>query len=204
MIENSNTTHTENKENEAGSQSIGYHLWEVIKFFVFALIIVAPIRMFIAQPFIVQGASMDPTFATGQYLIIDEISYRFEDPKRGDVIVLKYPKDPSKFFIKRIIGLPGETLIIKGGVVSVKGETLKDTAAILEPYVFHTKTDRSDDEIIELGEEEYYVMGDNRAASLDSRTWGTLPEGLIVGRAFIRLFPFDKIDISPGQNFDVE
>ncbi|MCK5027000.1 MAG: signal peptidase I [Candidatus Pacebacteria bacterium] len=190
------------------SHGMTYHIWEVIKFFFLALIIVAPIRFFIAQPFIVHGASMDPTFATGQYLIIDEISYRFEEPKRGDVVVLRYPKEPNKFFIKRIIGLPGETLTIKNGNVTITDKNTEIPFAIEEPYVIHTKTDHSDDEIIELSNtesnREYYVMGDNRAASLDSRSWGTLPERLIVGKALIRLFPFDKIDIFPGQNFAVE
>ncbi len=207
MLKDNNTTHKQIKEKE-GLHGVGYHVWEIIKFFVLALIIVAPIRFFIAQPFIVQGASMDPTFATGQYLIIDEISYRFEEPKRGDVIVLRYPKDPSKFFIKRIVGLPGETLTIKNGNVSVTGKNTEVPLIIEEPYVIHTKTGHTDDEVIELNDtksnREYYVMGDNRAASLDSRSWGTLPERLIVGRAAVRLFPFSKINLFPGQNFDSE
>ena len=83
-------------------------IWETVKFAIFALVIVLPIRIYIAQPFIVSGSSMDPTFDNGHYLIVDQLSYRFEKPKRGEVIIFKYPNDPSKFFIKRIIGLPGE------------------------------------------------------------------------------------------------
>src|SRR3990167_9889845 len=105
---------------EAKGQKIGSSLLDTIKFIVLALIIVTPIRMFIAQPFIVNGSSMDPTFATGQYLIVDEISYRFNEPKRGDVIVLRYPRDPKKFFINRIVGLPGDTVEIQEGVVTIK------------------------------------------------------------------------------------
>lgn len=184
---------------------------EVAKFFLLALIIVIPIRYFVAQPYIVQGASMEPTFETNQYIIVDELSYRFEKPKRGDVIVLKYPKDTSKFFIKRVIGLPGETLTIKDGVVSIKNPTTNTTTTLNEPYIVFSKTDPADDETITLkedrnnpGNDEYYVMGDNRAASSDSRAWGTLPERLIVGRTMIRLFPFGEIGLFPGQGFQYD
>ena len=83
---------------------------EIIRFAVIALIIVIPIRMFVAQPFIVSGASMEETFQSGEYLIVDQVSYHLHNPARGDVIVFRYPKDPSKYFIKRIIGLPGDTI----------------------------------------------------------------------------------------------
>src|SRR3989338_9340260 len=95
--------------------------WETVRFIFIALLIVIPIRLFIAQPFIVSGASMDPTFTDGQYLIVDEVSYRFNEPIRGDVIIFKYPKDPKKYFIKRIIGLPRHTVSIdEKGNVSVR------------------------------------------------------------------------------------
>lgn len=195
---------TYSKTQQNGLSPFG-HVWEVVKFFLLALIIVAPIRFFVAQPFIVQGKSMDPTFETGQYLIIDELSYNFEKPERGDVIVLRYPKDTSKYFIKRVIGLPGETLTISGGTVTIT--TKKGEAVVLEePYVTFEKTNSTDNETIELKDykesdanDEYFVMGDNRSASLDSRVWGTLPERLIVGRAYVRLFPFNAIDYLPGQ-----
>lgn len=188
-----------------GDQGVRYHIWETLKFFLLAIIIVAPIRFFIAQPFIVQGESMDPTFASGQYLIIDELTYHFEDPQRGDVIVLRYPKDPKKFFIKRIIGLPGDTLTIKDGQISITNDRSEETLVLDEPYVTFEKTDSSDDRTITLlidkenpNNNEYFVMGDNRARSLDSRSWGTLPERLIVGRTLVRLYPFDEITAFPG------
>lgn len=176
----------------------GYVIWEVIKFFILAIIIVAPIRFFIAQPFIVQGSSMDPTFADGQYLIVDEITYRFDDPKRGDVIVLRYPEKPSLFFIKRLIGLPGDTLTLKNGIVSIITEEDPEPFVLDEPYVVYPKTDNKYDRTITLGDEEYFVMGDNRASSSDSREWGTLPENLIVGRTMLRLFPIDTAAFFPG------
>ncbi len=171
-------------------------IWEIVKFSILAAVIVLPIRAFIAQPFIVNGRSMDPTFATGQYLIVDEISYRFEDPKRGDVIVLKYPRNPSKFFIKRIVGLPNETIEIKEGIVRIKTKTNPDGFQLTEPYVEFKKSDTITKE---LDDTEYFVMGDNRAESLDSRAWGSVPEKLIVGKAFLRLFPIASADVMPGS-----
>ena len=179
-------------------QSTGSYVWEVVKFFILAVVIVAPIRFFVAQPFIVQGNSMDPTFADGQYLIVDEITYRFDEPKRGDVIVLRYPKNPKNFFIKRIIGLPKDTLTIKNGVVSITTEKSSESFILDEPYITFSKTDGNDDKTVALKESEYFVMGDNRANSSDSRTWGVLPEDLITGRAILRLLPISTATFFPG------
>lgn len=171
-------------------------LTEIIEFAFIALLIVIPVRYFIAQPFIVSGASMESTFHSGEYLIIDQLSYRLDDPKRGDVIVFRYPQDPSKFFIKRIIGIPGDTIDIQGNAVTI---TPKDgeTISLDEPYVKSMAENTSLTEI--LGEREYFVMGDNRDASSDSRVWGVLQKEKIIGRAFVRLFPFTEADILPGE-----
>ncbi len=141
--------------------------WELVRFVAIAVLIVVQIRIWVAQPFIVNGASMAPTFATGDYLIVDEFSYHFRQPKKGEVIVFRYPLSPSIFFIKRVIGVPGSTLEIGG-------------------------------KKIKIGKKEYFVEGDNREASFDSRSWGTVPEKLIVGRAFVRLWPFSKLGLFPG------
>ena len=111
---------------------------------------------------------MEPTFQNGNYLIVDEISYHLRAPKKNEVVIFRYPKDPSKFFIKRIIGLPGES-------VTENGKTTF------------------------LDNDEYFVMGDNRDASSDSRIWGPVKEDLIIGRAFIRLWPLNEIEINPGK-----
>lgn len=170
-------------------------IWETIKFAIVAFVIVWPIRAFVAQPFIVSGSSMVPTFENSQYLIVDQISYRFEDPKRGDVIVFRYPNDTSKFFIKRIIGLPGETIMIDGSKVSI---TTKDGEKVTldEPYV---ENESKNSMKVETSETEYFVMGDNRAASSDSRYWGNLDKHYLVGKAFIRLLPFDAFGVNPGH-----
>jgi signal peptidase I len=169
---------------------------ELLKFAIIAVIIVAPIRLFVAKPFIVSGASMDPTFATGQYLIVDELSYHFESPKRGEVIVFKYPKDPSQYFIKRIIGLPGETVHITGGNVSIT-KTDGTTVPLTESYV--KNIGNGADMVVTLPPGQYFVMGDNRPESSDSRYWGELPRANIVGRAFVRLLPVNEIGIFPGK-----
>lgn len=171
-------------------------LVEIIRFTLIALVVVVPIRMFVAQPFIVQGASMDPTFATGQYLIVDQLSYYFEEPQRGEVIIFRYPKDPSKFFIKRIIGVPGDTLKIDGNVVTISNAAHPDGIVISEPYV---REMRPDTVLVEtLGDHEYFVMGDNRNASSDSRVWGVLRDNFIIGRALVRLLPMETLGLFPG------
>lgn len=170
---------------------------EIVRFALLALLIVLPIRIFVAQPFIVSGASMESTFSTGQYLIVDQLTYHFEKPQRGEVIVFRYPKDPSKFFIKRIIGIPGDTIDIDGNKVTVTNIEHPDGMLLEEAYVLNMKPNTTLTE--SLGEDEYFVMGDNRDASSDSRTWGVLHHDKIIGRAFLRLFPFAKIGVFPGK-----
>lgn len=163
-------------------------LWDVIRIVVLALAVVIPIRYFIFQPFFVQGQSMDPNFATGDYLIVDEISYRFLSPQRGDVIVFKYPHDPSKRYIKRVIGLPGETLEIKDGKVMIFNE--KGTEVLNESTYLPSGTQTLGNIKVTLSESEYFVLGDNRSVSSDSRRWGTLPRNDIIGRVLFRAWPF--------------
>jgi signal peptidase I len=172
---------------------------EIIRFTLFALLIVLPIRLFIAQPFIVSGASMDPTFETGEYLIVDQLSYRIDNPKRGEVVIFKYPKDETKYFIKRIIGLPGETVELEGTKVTIKNKDNPEGFALTEPYITE-RNEKEDNMIVKLTDGQYFVMGDNRRQSSDSRAWGTLPRGNIIGTPFVRLFPVNKIGVFPGNN----
>lgn len=171
---------------------------EIVRFSLVALLIVLPIRIFIAQPFIVSGASMETTFSTGQYLIVDQLTYHLEEPTRGEVIIFRYPKDPSKFFIKRIIGIPGDTISITGRDVTLINATHPNGVLLDENYVLDMKPSAALTET--LGENEYFVMGDNRDASSDSRAWGVLQRDKIVGRAFLRLFPFSQIGVFPGKH----
>lgn len=169
---------------------------DFIKFAVITILIVVPIRMYVAQPFIVNGASMSPTFETGQYLIVDQFTYHFDHPKRGDVIIFKFPQDTSKFFIKRVVGLPGEKVVIDAGTVTITKKDGSEEVVLEEPYIEFNRNSYSE---TQLDDDEYYVMGDNREASLDSRIWGPLKEKYIVGRAYTRLLPIGEIDFMPGK-----
>lgn len=170
--------------------------WDLLKFAIIALAVVIPIRMWIAQPFVVSGESMSPTFDNGQYLIVDEISYILGTAHRGDVVIFRYPGDTKRFFIKRIIGLPNEKITIANGEVTITNQDHPDGFKMTEPYInekefaggeYTTKAD------------EYFVMGDNRNRSSDSRTWGVLPQKLMIGKAFLRLLPVSTISYLPGN-----
>lgn len=174
---------------------------EFIEFIVITALIVLPLRFFIAQPFIVSGASMDTTFVDGQYLIVDELSYRFNEPERGDVVIFRYPETPtpgvkSTFYIKRIIGLPGETVIADGTKTTIINKDHPQGFVLNEPYVSSISDRRAQ---ATLGAGEYFVMGDNRLVSSDSRIWGVMKKDHIVGRAIVRLFPFNTASIFPGK-----
>ena len=171
-------------------------LLEILRFSLIALIIVVPIRMFVAQPFIVSGASMEQTFHTGEYLIVDQLTYHARTAKRGEVVVFRYPKDPSKFFIKRVIGVPGDTIAIEGNTVRITNAAYPNGFILDEPYIAKMTPGPAITET--LGEREYFVMGDNRDQSSDSRVWGVLQEDRIVGRAYVRLFPPREFDYLPG------
>jgi signal peptidase I len=162
--------------------------WEVTKVVIISLAIIIPVRYFLIQPFYVKGASMEPNFNNFEYLIIDELSYRFNEPERGDVVVLRNPQRPSQFFIKRIIGLPGETVEIDSRKVFINGDRLDETAYLdKDLQTFGNQT-------VTLGEDEFFVMGDNRNESLDSRVFGPITRDDIVGRTWIRAWPITRLD----------
>jgi signal peptidase I len=161
-----------------------------------SLLMVFLVRTFVAQPFVVNGASMEPTFHTNEYLIVDQVSYEIGSPKRGEVIIFKYPLIPSRYFIKRVIALPGETIKISGTKVEIKKVNSTEFITLDEPYIEFEKESFVE---MTLADDEYFVMGDNRMASLDSRSWGPLKESFIVGKAFVRLFPPSKVDFLPGS-----
>jgi signal peptidase I len=192
--ENASVSENNNSQNKKGS------FWgEIIKFTIIAVVVVVPFRMFIAQPFIVSGASMYPSFKDGEYLIVDQISLQFEEPKRDDVVIFRYPKDPSTFFIKRVIGLPGEKVSIKSGVITIKNKANPKGFTLSDSYVEESKKKHDDLDEKELSDKEYFVMGDNRGGSFDSREWGPVSENLIVGRPLFRVLPVSRIGIFPGE-----
>jgi signal peptidase I len=176
-------------------------IMEIIRFALIALLIVVPIRMFIAQPFIVSGASMEETFQSGEYLIVDQVTYHLHSPQRGDVVVFRYPRDPSKFFIKRVIGVPGDTVTIDDTTVRISNEAFPNGFILEEPYIAEMEQGINLTE--KLGDREYFVMGDNRDHSSDSRAWGVLQEERIIGRAYLRLFPPQSFAYLPGAVNDI-
>ena len=185
------------KEQKKQVSGFGYwvnFVWEILKIIFISLAIIVPIRYFLIQPFFVQGASMEPNFFDGDYLIVDEISYRFEEPQRGDVVIFKYPLDPSQFFIKRIIGLPGETVRIEDGRVFIFGGQTKEKIILNESDYLKESYTAGNFEVA-LKDGEYFVLGDNRGASSDSRKWGPLPRKFIIGKAWIRAWPFPRFKV---------
>jgi signal peptidase I len=173
-----------------------WNLWEFVKFLLITTAIVLPIRFYVAQPFVVSGESMFPTFKNGQYLIVDQISYNLGKPERGDVAIFKFPQDTSKYFIKRVVGLPGETVEVKGKDVYITPKGSTEKIKLEEPYI---ELEREVYETTNLEDAEYFVMGDNRLQSYDSRFWGPLDEKYLVGRALVRLLPVNSISYLPGK-----
>jgi signal peptidase I len=169
-------------------------VFEVVKVVIISLAIIIPVRYFLIQPFYVKGASMEPSFYDHEYLIIDELTYRFREPERGEIVVFKYPNDPSQYFIKRLVGLPGEKVEIKDGAVYIYTADTNRKVKLDESYLeAGTETLASKEGIVELGSDEYFVLGDNRNYSKDSRSFGALKRSFVVGRVILRGWPFNRI-----------
>ena len=174
---------------------------ELIEVVAISLAIILPIRYFLVQPFYVKGASMEPNFFDHEYLIIDELSYRFHEPIRGEIVVFRYPRDPKEFFIKRVIGLPGETVEIAGGKVKIYNNEhpngfLVDEQSYQEQVTMGTQT-------VTLKAGQYYLLGDNRAVSLDSRIFGPVDRSMLIGRVWLRGYPLDRFRVfeTPKYSF---
>lgn len=187
--------HLEDKYNAPMSDTGKGLLKDLFTLAFLIVVVVIPIRMFIISPFVVDGESMHPTFKNLDYLIVDEIVYAFTAPARGDVVVFRYPGNPSVFYIKRIIGLPGEVVAINRGVItitSLSGEVqqLKESYIVNDDATYTKK--------VTLNPGEYFVLGDNRPNSSDSRVWGPLPRKNIVGRVDLRLLPIKESGFWPG------
>lgn len=161
-----------------------------------AAAVALPIRYFVAQPFIVRGASMEPNFYNREYLVIDELTYFLREPQRGEVIVFRYPLNPKEYFIKRVIGLPGETVEIRDNGIFVINAEHPDGIQLDEPYLPPEFSLRGTVRFI-LGSDEYAVLGDNRLSSSDSRNWGPLERKLITGRAVFRAWPVQRFGVLP-------
>jgi signal peptidase I len=169
---------------------MGSFLWELLRLAGAAFVIMLLFRVFIAEPFIVSGSSMVPTYHNQEYLVVNKLGYNFKDPQRGDVIVFRYPKDPKEYFIKRVIGLPGETVRIEAGHVVISNAENPTGKKLDEPYLPNQNVTFGRTDSVTLGSDEYFVLGDNRLASSDSRVWGILPRSDIIGKTWLRVYPF--------------
>jgi signal peptidase I len=173
---------------------------EIAQIAILALVIILITRHFLILPFIVKGASMEPNFHDNEYLIVDEVTYRFREPVRGEIVVFHPPGNEGQYYIKRIIGLPGERVELKEGKITIYNATYPSGVTLPEEYLTEVTGGRDS---VTLGEGQYYVMGDNRDASLDSRSFGAVPKGNIVGRVWIRGLPLEKAGtfMAPVYNY---
>ena len=191
MIEINNEEESKIQQVPNAKSDILAFVWETIKVIIISLAIILPIRYYLVQPFFVKGASMEPNFEDGDYLLVDELSYHFHVPERGDVVVFRYPVDTSQFFIKRIIGLPDETVEIKDNTVKIYNKNKPSGFVLNESYLAPEQRTLGNS-VIKLDDNEYFVLGDNRIQSSDSRRWGSVNKSFITGRAFLRPWPFGK------------
>jgi signal peptidase I len=205
-----------NQENQLAqeknsSYGVGGFFLELIKIVFWAFLIIIPVRIFLFQPFFVQGASMEPNFENNQYLIINEFGYKktevgvpgknffsvepFKKIERGDVVVFRYPKNRSQFFIKRIIGLSGEKIEIKNNFITVYNAEKSEGFILDEKNYLSENVRTSGDLVLKLNENEYFVMGDNRMFSSDSRYWGPVAASDIIGKVMLRAWPLDHLAV---------
>jgi len=194
-----------NKINPGGESRIVNFLsfvFDLVKTFVIVMLIAFAIRYFMIQPFVVDGNSMLPNFINNEYLIAEKLSYDFKQPSRGDVLIFRYPKNPEVIYIKRVIGLPGEQVTIKDNKVYIASSANSEQKELTENYlppITETKTSeelaKNQEFKILLNENEFFVLGDNRGHSSDSREWGVLPRANIIGRVWLTVTPIERFKL---------
>lgn len=191
-----------NPGGQSRSSSFFSFLWDLLKTFIVVMLVAFAIRYFVIQPFVVDGDSMLPNFINNEYLIAEKISYDFQVPRRGDIVIFRYPKNPQIIYIKRVIGLPGEVVEIKENKVFIAPSPNDQLRALTEDYLSSSvKTEALISEAEEkspkvvLANNEFFVMGDNREHSSDSREWGVLPKANIIGRVWITVTPLDRFKL---------
>ncbi len=194
---------TSNSDLDGATPKVALNFFlELVQVVAISLAIIIPVRYFLIQPFYVKGASMEPNFFDHEYLIIDEISYRFSEPERGDILVFHYPNEPKNYFIKRLVGLPGETVEVANGQVKIyndeypNGIVLDESKYLNDSYTAQTRRDT-------LKTDEYFVLGDNRASSLDSRFFGPIQEYEVVGRVWVRGWPLDRWKVFNNPDYNL-
>lgn len=199
------------RDTELQDLGLGGLLLEMVKVFLLAVVVIIPVRVFLFQPFFVQGSSMEPNFEDGQYLVISEFGYKqtafnlgdnlrftvdpFKTIERQDVTVFRYPKNPDQFFIKRVIGLPGETVEVRRGKVIITNALYPDGFSLDESAYLGPGVLTQDMPKVALKDDEYFVMGDNRMFSYDSRAIGAIRKEYIIGRVLLRAWPVEQFSL---------
>jgi signal peptidase I len=172
------------------------HMWkEWGEPFVVAALIAIVIRTFLLGPYKIPTGSMRPTLLERDRIFVDKITYRFRAPERGDIIVFKYPDDPKKDFVKRLIAFGGEEVVIQEGDVFINGELFSELVDVPR-YYYYNRNDWSfgkEGQAIDVPENSFFVLGDNSNQSSDSRNWGFVPEQNLIGRAFLIWWPWNRV-----------
>lgn len=203
MEEPTPTTETP-KPAESGSDFLRFTA-ELIKTALIVCVLAFTIRVYVLQPFIVEGSSMFPQFHDRDYLLVDKLSYRLHEPRRGDIVVFRYPKDPALNYVKRVIGLPGETVHIENSTVTIINSENPDGFVLDEPYVqagnktFVNSVDGKAE--FKVPGDAYFVLGDNRMGSSDSREWGEMPKEDMIGRVLVQVLPVDRFSLVPHASY---
>lgn len=177
-------------------------LVEVLEIVLVTIGAVVIIRTFLVQPFLVSGGSMEHTFENGDYLLVDQLTYRVRQPERGEVVVFRSPNDAKTYFIKRLIGLPGDRVMVSNGSVRISNREHPDGFILDESYLGGGIT-TSGEVDVRVGPNEFFVMGDNRAFSYDSRSWGPLSRDKIVGVARLRLWPLTEVHAFSAPTYEI-
>lgn len=209
------TEEKNNREVQEEHYGVGGVFWEIVKMILWVVVIIIPLRVFLIQPFFVQGASMEPNFEDKEYLIINELGYKttevgfaygekeinfftvksFKEFQRGDVVVFRYPKNPSIYYIKRIVGLPEEKIEIRDKKIKIYNSENPEGLVLDESKYLPASEETSGDQVIQLSGSEYFVLGDNRNYSSDSRSWGPVPENDVIGKVLLRAWPFSRASL---------
>ena len=164
-------------------------LWrEVLEVVVIAVVLALVIRFFVVEPFYIPSESMLPTLEVNDRIIVSKVNYYFTSPERGEILVFKYPLDLSQNFVKRLIAVGGETVELKNSVLYINGEAVPED--YLPPDLRYSNFGP-----VEVPEGHFFMMGDNRNSSSDSRTWGYVDEELLIGRAMLIIWPFDRFGV---------
>lgn len=182
-------------------KNLGSFFFDILQTVVFAISIFLFIYLLLFQPHKIKGESMQPNYPNGEFLLTDKVTYRFHPPQRGDVIVFKAPVNEEDDYIKRIIGLPGETVSIRNGYVYINGKMLKENYLPNGLYTTGGPFLPNDKEIV-VPSDHFFVLGDNRSYSSDSRVWGFVPKQNIIGRAWFIYWPLQNAGITPKVKYN--